>query len=112
VQRGYVKLAGVLPTRRDLARVEELVGRIQGVRSIETAFNFARQPAEPDQAVKSRLQARLNAAFPEADLSVSVFSGMAVISGSVRQLSIKHGAVRLVREDDDVQRVLDAVQVT
>jgi osmotically-inducible protein OsmY len=111
VQSGHVTLTGELPTRRDLARVEDLVSRVHGVRSIRSQIRFTRRSSRPDHVVRSRLQARLRAAFPGAELSVSVFSGVAVITGRAERLATKHAAARIVGDDDDVKRVLDAVQV-
>jgi osmotically-inducible protein OsmY len=111
VRSGHVRLTGTVRNQKELARLEHLVSQVPGVRGVESLVRFQRRRASQAATVQRRLAARLGAAFPDADLQVSFFSGVVVLHGRVSRLATKRGAARIVAEDDAVERVLNKVEV-
>jgi osmotically-inducible protein OsmY len=111
VDSGAVTLAGTAADRSELEHVEEVVSSVKGVRSIENLITISRARKEKDHIVARRVQKSLAALFPRQELYVSVFGGVAVVSGRVELLKTKREVEDVVRGDGGVLRVLSKISV-
>jgi osmotically-inducible protein OsmY len=111
VRNGYVTLVGTVEDRGEHQRVLGIIENVKGVRGIENLTTVSVRQKRADHVVAERLAKGLRAAFPDADVRVGVFAGVAVLGGSVGRLVTKRRMEELVARDDSVARVINKTQV-
>jgi osmotically-inducible protein OsmY len=111
VRNGYVSLAGSAADRLELERINEIISHVKGVRGIDNLATVSRLQKEKDHVIARRIHKVLALLFPREKVSVSVFGGVAVLSGRVELLSIKREVENLAREDRAVRRVINKIEV-
>jgi len=111
VERGHVTLAGSVADRRELNRAQHLLVNIKGVRDIDRLAVMSKGQKQRDHVVARRLGAMLCGLFPDQQVDVAVFAGVAVLSGTAERLSKSRDMQYMVEEDDAVQRVVNKLEV-
>jgi osmotically-inducible protein OsmY len=111
VRNGHVSLAGSAADRLELERMNEIISHVKGVRGIDNLATVSRLQKEKDHVIARRIRKVLALLFPREKVSVSVFGGVAVLSGRVRILTIKREVEKLAREDNAVHRVINKIEV-
>jgi osmotically-inducible protein OsmY len=112
VRNGIATLAGSAVDRSELEHVKELTRTVKGVRGMENLVTISRPQKEKDNKVSRRIRTNLSRMFPLKDVSVSVFDGVAVISGQVDLLKAKSEIEEIVGEDRGVERVINKITVS
>ncbi|MGB5809630.1 MAG: BON domain-containing protein, partial [Polyangiales bacterium] len=111
VRDGVVVLTGTAVDRRELARALQLVGQVHGVRKIDNYVAVSVRGKQQDRTVARRVTSALRARFPDADVEVAVFGGIAVVSGTVERASTRLAIGTLISNQDGVGRVVDKLDV-
>lgn len=111
VRNGYVTIAGTVESPSELARLEEVLAHVDGVRGIEKLTTVSPQSKSSHRGVAKRLATRLSDMHPDQDVDVSYFAGVAVLSGRARSLRDRRAIVSTVSEDEAVSRVVDKIDV-
>ena len=111
VERGYVTLAGSVNDRRELNRVRYLLASVKGVRDIDRLAVLSASQKQRDHVAARRLGAMLSGLFPDQQVNVAIFAGVAVLSGTVGRLGKSLDIQSIVEEDDAVQRVVNKIEV-
>jgi hyperosmotically inducible protein len=111
VERGYVTLAGSVTDRRELNRVRRLLASVKGVRDIDRLVVLSTSQKQRDHVTAQRLGVMLHGLFPDQQVSVAVFAGVAVLSGTVGRLGKSLDIQSIIEGDDAVQRVVNKIAV-
>ncbi len=111
VNRGYVTLAGTVRDRRELSRIVELMGGIEGVRGTENYVVVSGKQKERDRTVARRLDKMTRFLFPDSPVSTAVFGNVAVLSGRVKNLAVKRDMEKAVASDDAIARTVNKIEV-
>ena len=111
VRNGRVELGGSVPNRAQFQHLIDLVENIRGVRELHYFVNVAAPRPTGDHRVRRRLSQALAKLFPRQSVELSVFDGVAVLSGRVSSLAVKQRIQRLVERDDAVERVVNKLEV-
>jgi osmotically-inducible protein OsmY len=111
VHNGIVKLSGTAADRSELRRLEELISNLKGVREFQSSVGVSAETQRRDSRGARRLMHVLANLYPQEDISLAVYDGIAVISGQVRRLSVKRSIERLLRSSIDVRRVVNKLNV-
>jgi osmotically-inducible protein OsmY len=107
VENGRVSLAGRLMRQRDLDRVVRAVSEVRGVRGVDRLAVVSPGQLTSDRKVAGRLRGALSRLFPDHEVTLKVFSGVVVLSGSVSDLVTKRRMEKIVAMDNDTARVLN-----
>jgi len=111
VRNGRVSLAGSAADRMEVRRLDEIVRNVKGVRDVDNLVVVSLRQKEKDSVVARRSTKSVSSHFPEVDVSVSVFGGVAVLSGHVPSLRVKGWIEELVAGDRAVSRVINKLAV-
>lgn len=112
VQNGYVTITGILYDRHELNELMINLVHVKGVRDIQNRAVISSDTKENNHRVATRLNGELARLYPKATISVSVFSGTAVLTGRVRELPIKKRSELFVADDGAIDRVVNKIEVT
>jgi osmotically-inducible protein OsmY len=111
VERGFVTLAGSISSRRDLDDVLRAISDLRGVRGIENLVVVSPQQRGDDRAVARRLQGAVSRLFPDEEVTVKVFGGVAVLQGTVAESAARRRVEAIVAADEDADRVINKLTV-
>ena len=111
VDRGVVTLAGSVATRRELQRVESALAHVVGVRELRNLATVSKKQNESDTRVARRLSRAVNVRTDQEAIELSVFGGVAVLSGRVDDPAARRRVERIARGDPSVDRVLNKLEV-
>jgi osmotically-inducible protein OsmY len=109
VKEGIVTMAGDAVSRDELCRLRSLVEHVRGVRGIANVATIAPQSARKNRQVAKKLRERLDR--QKGDIDVSVFGGVAVLSGYVESAKDKYAARETALRVDGVHRVADKLEI-
>lgn len=112
VRNGHVQLTGTVSERADIQSLERLVVNLRGTRGLERRLTVSPDRQSKDHQLSRRYRSALNNLYPREDLALSVVAGVAIVSGTVRSLSIKRSIERLMARDPSIRRVVNKVEVT
>lgn len=116
VENGIVTLSGHVPTYGQKAKVEEIVGRLKGVRGfaeeIEVRPVGTKSTADDVLANRAADLIRWNAFVPDEAVKVKVQKGYVTLTGSVEWQYQKDSAYRAVRDMQDITGVYNQIAVT
>jgi osmotically-inducible protein OsmY len=107
-----VTLTGSAEDKHELARALELISQVHGVRAIDDYVAVSAEVKKQDRTIARHVRDVLDTCFPASDVEVSVFGGIAVISGKVRTAATRDQMARLVSRQDGVKRVVDKLAIT
>lgn len=115
VENGIVTLSGHVPTYGQKAKVEEIVGRLKGVRGfaeeIEVRPVGTKSTADDVLANRAADLIRWNAFVPDEAVKVKVQKGYVTLTGSVEWQYQKDSAYRAVRDMQDITGVYNQIAV-
>jgi osmotically-inducible protein OsmY len=111
VRNGRVEVRGRVPSRAQFQDLLELIENVKGVRRLRYTVEIADGEPVADHLVRKRLHAALATLFSEENVELSVYRGVAVLSGRVRSLVAKRQLERLVARNDAVVRVVNKLEV-
>lgn len=111
VDAGRVALTGTVQDRREMLHLADLATNLQGVRDVELRILVAERATRANRSAARRLAGLLEDVFPNEELRVAFFRGVAVLTGQVSKLEVKRSVGRFVAEDDAVERVVNKLEV-
>ncbi len=111
VRDGEATLRGSATNRKELSRAIDLVRQVRGVRKVDAHVSLPDEAKLEDRKVARRVRRALASTFPQFDLEVAVFGGIAVVSGRVRRAAIRMTIEEFVRNQEGVDRVVDKLTV-
>lgn len=111
VENGYVTITGILNDRHELNELIKNLVHVKGVRDVKNRAVISSDKKEKNHSVATRLNRKLARLYPKATISVSVFSGTAVLTGRVRDLPTKNRSENFVADDRAINRVVNKVEV-
>jgi osmotically-inducible protein OsmY len=111
VRDGCATLTGTAANRAELDRAIDLVSHVRGVQKLENWVVVDTHAKRKDQQVTAQLRDAIAVRYPRATIEVSVFGGVAVLSGIVKTVAERHGLTALAYRQDGVGRVVDKLRV-
>lgn len=115
VENGIVTLSGHVPNYAQKTKVEEIVGRIKGVRGyaeeIEVRFPGERHMADDLLAERAADLIKWNAMVPPDAVKVKVQTGYMTLTGSVEWQYQKDSAYRAVSQMDGLVGVYNRIEL-
>jgi len=111
VRNGMLALQGTAESPGERRRIERLVTGIRGVREVDLRLVVSRSRKREDRRAARRLAGAVAAAFPDADVRVAYFGGVAAVSGTAPTLRVRREIHDLVEDDAAVDRVVDKIDV-
>jgi osmotically-inducible protein OsmY len=111
VEGGRVTLHGRVPSRADLHDLIELAAHVKGVRDLEWEVEIASARSRSDDNTARRLERSISTLFPGQGVDVSLFGGVAVLTGVVASLRRKNEIERHCARDDGVRRIVNKLAV-
>jgi Predicted periplasmic or secreted lipoprotein len=113
VENGIVTLTGHVPNFGQKSKIEEIVGRIKGVRGIaeEIDVRFAGEKSTADDVLAKRAAdlIRWNAFVPEGAVQVKIERGYVTLSGEVDWQYQRDSAYRAVRDMNGIVGVSNKI---
>jgi osmotically-inducible protein OsmY len=111
VDKGNVSLDGTSADRQELGRAIELISHVRGVRRIENLATLSATGKRQDKHVLKRIEKALATHHPKFKIAVTLFGGVAVLSGKVQRAADRMAVEALVAGQDGVDRVVDKIRV-
>lgn len=111
VDSGSVRLEGVLPDRRTLRALLELIAVVGGVRGIDERVTVSVAETRKDAATAKRINATVGMWFPDERVTVTVYSGVAEIAGKLSSLARRREIEAVVERDPFVNRMISKLEV-
>lgn len=115
VENGIVTLSGHVPNYAQKTKIEEIVGRIKGVRGyaeeIEVRFPGERHMADDVLAARAADLIKWNAIVPPDAVKVKVQKGYMTLTGSVEWQYQKDSAYRAVSQMDGLVGVYNRIEL-
>ncbi len=112
VQGGHVVVAGSAADRAELDRVVELLSHVRGVRGIRNYVTVSRRQKADDRILTGHLRQQLAGRFGRERATVSVFGGVAVVTGKASSLAVKRQIGATLSGNPRVDRVVNKMTVT
>lgn len=112
VHGGRVELRGTVRSRAGFLDLLDLIANVKGVRDLGWQIALPEGSGPSDAAATRRLRQAIATLYPDEMIEVSVFGGVAVLTGRVRSLTVRRAVVRLVDRGDSVSRVVDKLVVS
>jgi osmotically-inducible protein OsmY len=110
VKDGVVTLAGTSPSAAETQRILGLIEHLRGVRKVRNLTTVGAEQARADRNVARSLSKAIGVTFPASRIEVSVFGGVAVLSGKAGSAISHTGIRRLAARHDGVFRVVDKMR--
>jgi osmotically-inducible protein OsmY len=106
VLNGRVTLTGTATDRREMDQVVHLIEHVAGVRSIENLVVVSPPAKSRDRQSARHLSRLLATQFPNSRIDVSVFGGVAVLAGKLRNYIQRREIESLVGAQPGIERVV------
>lgn len=115
VENGIVTLSGHVRTFAQKAKIEEIVGRVRGVRGyaeeIEVRFVGAQSTADDVLAQRAADLIHWNAFVPDEAVKVKVQKGYVTLTGAVEWQYQKDSAYRAIRDMEDITGIYNSIEL-
>jgi osmotically-inducible protein OsmY len=111
VDRGQLVFKGSDENRQQLGRLQKLAANLRGVRDVRVEVIVSKEKRGLDQRATSRLGKLVSEVFPGQDVELSLFGGVAVLTGTIRNLRARRAVEAFVAEDPMVTRVVNKLEV-
>ena len=111
VHDGQVELAGNVGSRGKMQRLVEMISNVEGIRSVHNHAVVTHQGAKRSANLARALEGGVRALHPDADVHVSVFGSVAVLTGSVPVLALRSEIERQMRRRNEIDRVVNKITV-
>lgn len=111
VDDGRVILTGTALDRQELQRATDLIQHVRGVREIENLTTVSAGAKKLDRKLVAQLRQALTTHHPTMKVDVTVFGGIAVLTGKVARAATRRELVRFIAGQDGVHRVVDRMRV-
>lgn len=111
VQDGHVELAGNVGSRGRMQRLVEMISNVEGVRAVHNHVVVHHTGAKRSANLARALEGGVRALHPDADVHVSVFGSVAVLTGTVPVLALRSEIERQMRRRNEIDRVVNKITV-
>jgi osmotically-inducible protein OsmY len=111
VHEGEVELAGNVASRGKMQRLVEMITNVEGIREVHNHVVVNHQGAKRSANLARALEGGVRALHPDADVHVSVFGSVAVLTGNVPVLALRSEIERLLRRRNEIDRVVNKISV-
>jgi osmotically-inducible protein OsmY len=112
VRSGCVTLTGTVKSKDEAARALDLIRQVRGVRGVDDYLVVSPVAKQQDRVRARRVRHVVQTRYPSAPVDVSVFGGVAVLTGRVPRAALRDQIKRLVNGQDGIQRVVDKLRVS
>ena len=111
-QDGEVTLAGTLASHDELVLVEEAASEVEGVRTLQNLVTVSEPATQRSREVAEELRTALARAFPQVRVSVTVFAGVAVLTGTAPSPGVRQGVEQAVERHRSISRVVSKIELS
>lgn len=111
VENGRASVAGTFASRAELTRTLALVRRIPGVRNVENYATVSPDSKRRERETASRLKRVAKGLLPESRVDVSVFGGVAVLSGLLKERSARKRLIAAFNDHPEIRKVIDKLRL-
>ena len=111
VTDGKVTIKGTTKDASELRRIRQLITNVAGVKEVRNSVEVVTERWYQELRMNDILTDAIQICFPEADVTVSLFNGIAVLSGKVNTAMEKWKIEVLVLETEEVSKVVNNITV-
>jgi len=112
VKNGVVTLSGTVRDPEQLQRIKEIIYHINGVKGFTNLLKLSRSQAKVDQLTAAKIEKRIGQIFAHSkNVNVAVMGNVAVLRGKVKILEHKKLIEEFVRQQSNIKRVINKIEV-
>ena len=111
VRGGSVTIGGTVRYRAEIQRLEDLIIQLDGARALDLRLSVSPERQRADSRQSHRYRRALETLYPDERVSLTCINGTAVLTGTVRSLTVKRSIARLIERDSAVHEVVNKITV-
>jgi osmotically-inducible protein OsmY len=110
-KEGHVQIEGTAVDAGEWERLYRLIANTHGVRAIEMNVTVSPRQKKRDRTIIDLLNRVIELFYPNEQVSVAAFNGVAVLSGGVSTAAVRRKIEMLARDTKGVRRVVNKILV-